>query len=261
MAAAPLPQTVDEVIAALDAIIAHAHRRGARRGYFAALYRGTTVRVRDHIRAGRFADPARMDRLDACFAGHYLRAERAHAAGQALPRSWAAAFQAEDDDRLLILQHLLLGMNAHINVDLGRAAAETAPGALPALHADYLHLNRILREMVDEVQQALVPCSPWLGLLDRLGGAGDEALASFSITVARDEAWEAAGALDALAGAPERQADLLRELDRKARVLARLIERGGRWVAPLVRWRERDRSGDPASVRRVIDTLVDAFPA
>src|SRR5690606_41399624 len=56
----------------------------------------------------------------------------------------------------LVLQHLLLGMNAHINLDLGIAAAETAPGtALPALKRDFDEITTLLGEMLDDVQDRI----------------------------------------------------------------------------------------------------------
>ena len=252
-------QTIDAVIAELDRIIALARTRGSRHGYFAALYRGTTIRVRDHIRQGKFRHPERLARLDVCFARYYFEAERAWSSGQRPSDSWRAAFEAERDDSVLIVQHLLLGMNAHINLDLGQATAETAPGALADLDPDYRHLNRILKDMIDDVQDVLAPVSPWLRWVDRLGGPEDESLAGFSITIARDQAWQAAQTLDVMADAHSKAA-FVRELDRKTRVLARVVQIAGGWIAPLVRWRERDRKGRPEDVRAVIDAMVAAFP-
>jgi hypothetical protein len=46
-------------------------------------------------------------------------------------------------------------MNAHINLDLGIAAAQVAPGpALPALHTDFLCINAILASVVATVVPA-----------------------------------------------------------------------------------------------------------
>ena len=41
--------------------------------------------------------------------------------------SWRVAFDAATKSKYLVLQQLLVGMNAHINLDLGIAAAETCP--------------------------------------------------------------------------------------------------------------------------------------
>jgi hypothetical protein len=254
-------QTVDDVVERLDEIIARSQQEGSRRGYFAALYRATTLRVRANIQAQAFDDAARMSRMDAIFANHYLLAEAADRAGQPVPGPWRAAFAAEEDDSLLILQHLLLGMNAHINLDLGQAAADTARvhgQELDALYKDYRHLNHILREMIDTVQDALAEVSPWLWALDWLGGEQDELAASFSITKAREQAWRAALAIERV---PEARGALVQELDQKTRLIARLIVDGGSWLAPLVRWREHDRRGGREEVAQVTASLLRRFPA
>lgn len=56
--------------------------------------------------------------------------------------------------RPLILQHLLLGINAHINLDLGIAAAQTSPGDdLPDLRNDFVEINRVLVRQVDGIRE------------------------------------------------------------------------------------------------------------
>src|SRR5690606_9901383 len=125
-------------------------------GYFAVLYRRVTARVDDGIRQGRFEDGARMERLDVVFANRYLDALARYRAGEATTRSWAVAFRAAETWNPLVLQHLLLGMNAHINLDLGIAAAETAPGAaLPGLERDFHEITTLLGEMLDDVQDRI----------------------------------------------------------------------------------------------------------
>ena len=121
--------TIDEVIAQLDEVIDRARREGSRVGYFPALYRKVTVAVKEGIAAGRFEDGQRMERLDVVFANRYLEAMAAWRAGEPPTRSWQLSFEAAGRWWPIVLQHLLLGMNAHINLDLGVAAARTAPGA------------------------------------------------------------------------------------------------------------------------------------
>ena len=92
------------------------------------------------------------------------------------------AFDATTARRPVILQHLLLGMNAHINLDLGVCASELAdPGMIDAIRADFDAVNDVLAELVDGCQNALGEVSPWLGLVDRIGGSGDEAVIRFSL--------------------------------------------------------------------------------
>lgn len=91
-------------------------------------------------------------------------------------------------------------MTAHINLDLGIAAARTCPGEeLPALKRDFDEINNILSELVDEMQDRIGTVSPWLGFLDRVGGRTDETIVDFSMGKARDAAWRFAERLAPLA--------------------------------------------------------------
>jgi hypothetical protein len=182
--------TIEEVLDRLDAEIESAVRSGSRNAFFTCMYRLVTRRVRDGIHSGRFEDGPRMERLDVVFANRYLAALHAYQRNERTTECWRVTFEAARLGRLVILQHLLLGMNAHINLDLGIAAAEVAPGAsLAALRRDFDEINRVLREMLDEVQDRLARVSPWMGLLDRVGARTDEAICSFCISGARDLAW------------------------------------------------------------------------
>lgn len=167
--------------------------RGDRNGYFSALYTLMTGRVAQGIRLGRFSNPARLEALTCHFAMRYLDAYDAHARGDAAPRCWAMAFDASTRWRPVILQHLLLGMNAHINFDLGIAAAEVSDGHdLVALESDFNEINLVLAELLSDVQDRLARVSPWMGILDRLGGRHDDAIVNFSMRRARDAAWRVA---------------------------------------------------------------------
>src|SRR5687767_5074729 len=141
------PQTIDEVIARLNRIIDDAVRGGRRIGYFAGLYERVTSNVRRALVAGNvFQDNARMERLDVVFAGRFLAAWDAREAGREPTASWRVAFDLLDDPGPLVFQHLMLGMNAHINLDLGVAAATVAPtpAELASLKPDFMKINEIL---------------------------------------------------------------------------------------------------------------------
>src|SRR5215510_6312535 len=116
-------QNIDEVIARLTDIIDISRREPGRLGYFAALYRNVTISVKNAILNGRFEDGERMEMLDVNFANRYLEAYELHSKGETPTASWQVSFEAAGHWRPLILQHLLLGINAHINLDLGIAVA------------------------------------------------------------------------------------------------------------------------------------------
>ncbi|GAA5113569.1 DUF5995 family protein [Haloechinothrix salitolerans] len=246
-------QSIDEALAALDDIIERARRDSDRRGYFAVLYRKVTANVKDAIDAGVFDDAERMARLDILFANRYLDAEHAHTRGGELTRSWRIAFDACTRWRPLLLQHLLAGINAHINLDLGIAAARCSPGPrLADLRGDYGRINDILASMIAQVQENIGTVSPLLGLLDTIGGRRDDEIIKFSITHARNGAWRFATRLAAL---PEAAwADAIDDQDRRVSLVAHAVLRPGLLSAGLL----VIRLAESNDVARNIDALAVA---
>jgi hypothetical protein len=62
------PETIDDVLHSLDAIIDWAWTNKSRLGYFAALYRRITRAVKSGIEKGQFQNGPLMERLDVTFA-------------------------------------------------------------------------------------------------------------------------------------------------------------------------------------------------
>ena len=188
-----MDKSIDQIIEELRQIVEKESKSGSSLALFAALYLQVTIRVKQGIRNHEFEDGIRMEQLDVIFADRYIQAYRAFRDHKPITAAWRVAFESERKP-LLILQHLLLGMNAHINLDLGIAAAQTMKGKdLYLLKNDFNAINRILSAMSDDVQQKIGKASPLLGMLDRLAGRSDTLLVNFSITQARDGAWKSAG--------------------------------------------------------------------
>jgi hypothetical protein len=245
--------TIDEVIEHLDGLISRARREKSRLGYFAALYRNVTIKVKEGILAGSFEDGARMERLDVTFANRYLDALERYRRGEEPSRCWRTSFRAAESWHPIVLQHLLLGINAHINLDLGVAAAQTSPGAqLAGLRRDFDSINDILRAMLDDIQDRLAPVSPWMGVLDRVGGRTDEEILNFSIDRAREAAWRTAERLAPLG--PEEAQKEIDVLDRWVDVLAFVIQ-----YPPGITVRMATffvRLTESRDVAKIIDTLT-----
>lgn len=245
---------IDKVIEELDRVLERAWDEEDRIGYFAALYRRVTVKVREGILThGVFDDPERMDRLDEVFAHRFLDALAAWQEGRPTSRCWEKAFEGARSWRPIILQQLVLGINAHINLDLGLAAARISPGdEIADLHHDFNQINAILYGLVNLVERQVGQVSPWLGLLFRVAGEDGVRAVEFSLSVARVEAWRFA---EKLAPVPEPgQAPLIERKDREATDLARLVLHPG-WLidAALLIIRARESH----DVRHVIDVLSE----
>jgi hypothetical protein len=248
--------TIDHVIDRLTDIAAQTKRTSSRMGYFAALYRTVTIEVKQGIAAGRFEDGPRMESLDVRFASRYLDAFDRFERGEPVSRSWRIAFEGTDRWRPIILQHLLAGMNAHINLDLGIAAAQVAPGpALPSLRRDFDEINTILASLIDGVETAICAVSPWIGMLAAVGGKADDAIVAFSLKAARVFAWNVANQLAPLA--PEDQPSKVGELDLAASLVGLgvlsppLLTSAGLLVI---------RGRETSSPALVIDALAAAHP-
>ena len=90
----------------------------------------------------------------------------------------------------LIIQQLLVGTNAHINFDLGIAAAGIAPGSeLPTIRADFDRINTILGSMISKVRTDIEGVSPWIKFIDRLAPTHEDTIINFSLNKARASAW------------------------------------------------------------------------
>jgi hypothetical protein len=245
----PLPRTIAEVIGRLEDIIRDCVARRDRAGYFAALYHRVTVAVRDGIAKGAFDDGPRMERLDVIFANRYLAACEQFRAGELPSRAWLRAFCAEDDARLIVLQHLLAGMNAHINLDLGIAAARVAPGAqLAGLEADFNRINEVLARLTPVVEQRIDGISPAFHVLSALAPRLELKMVGFSMERARAEAWQLAQRLAPLA--PSAQLRLIAARDLEASLVADAVLNDGLVVRAI-------RGEESSDVARNIQALCE----
>ena len=122
-------RSIEEIIERLTGIVSQTKAENSPLGYFAALYRKVTRQVKSDIDGGLFEDNARMERLDVIFANRYLAAYDAHRAGRTPTRAWMFSFAVARQWWPIVLQHLLLGMNAHINLDLAWPPPAPRPGA------------------------------------------------------------------------------------------------------------------------------------
>ena len=230
----PLPQTIDEVIAALDAIVARQLADASPLGYFPGLYRRVTVAVAEAIERRAFDDNERMERLDILFANRYIEADRLHRQALVPTASWQAAFSAAANPSLTVLQHLLLGMNAHISLDLGIAAAACETNRPLTLKSDFNTINSILGSLVNDTQARLTRIFRPLGLLDRLLGPIDESMSIFSIGYARDRAWSQT--LELALASPAEATELIKSRDADVARFAQCLVRPPKlWTRNLLR--------------------------
>lgn len=221
-------------------------------GYFPVVYRLMTEAVQQSIEAGLFDDGPRMERLDVLFAQRYFTAFDAWQAGLPTTTAWRQAFEAASNNNITVLQHVLLGINAHISLDLGIAAAQTCPGPeIQHLRTDFDRINGIIADLVNPMQDRLTQIFPLLWIADRLFRTHDERLANALIGLSRTGAWTVATTLASLA--ERQQPAAIREIDKGVAALSGPIAvPRGRWlpsVLRIVRW------GELGSVAQKIEKL------
>lgn len=245
-------KTIDEVIQRLEEVIAWAIEKKSAIGIFAALYIVVTEKVREGILKGDiFEDNPRMERLDVIFANRFLEAFWQHQNRENPIHAWKVAFIVADRfPTKTILQELLVFMNAHINIDLGVAAAKTSPGdAIHSLKNDFNAINTILGSLVDEIKTDISKMSPRFAWIIRFMVAED-AIMNFSIKVARKKAWKFAKQLAPRSG--DAFAAIVNEKDLETAKLGRLIASPGWWFNLINWWVKRAESHDlPAIIREL----------
>lgn len=217
----------------MDSIVEFCMEQQLRAGYFAVLYRFVTIRIKEEIEAGNFNNNQRMEKLDIIFAQRFFDAFNGNFfENTPCTQSWLKAFNAAGSESFISMQHLLLGINAHINLDLGIAAAETMKdGDLDDIYPDYLKVNAILGSLVDEVSENIGKISPFFRIMMRLTRSREEMLVNFSIVTARDGAWQFAHRYAAYSN----KSQAIEERDQKIALLAGRLTDTGKWLSFLIK--------------------------
>jgi hypothetical protein len=224
---------IEALIERMTGQLAELRAAGDGRAAFHATYLRTTCAVARALAAGEFADGGWVERWDVAFADLYLDVLDAARRGQPVPRPWAVAFSAAASGGLHDVQHVLLGMNAHINYDLPRALLAVIsddefadPVVTARREADHRQIDAVLAARVqaeDGELRAVGPARTWRdNLLQPLNRAATRRL----LRESRAKVWANAALLSASRrlGGPEH-----------ARQLAQLEELSAARVTDLMR--------------------------
>lgn len=184
--------TIDDVIAAIEALIAYAHEHEDRVGYFACTYRRVTRTIKAMLGQGFFDDDGRLERLDVTFARRYLGALRDYDSGgpQCTP-PWRRTLAAVSDPELVLMQQLTTAAACHIRLDLGVACAEVAkdPGALANLKPDFDRMNTLLGAMAPAVFSEIGHVSPAIHVLADLVEPIEHPMIDLGLRISRGTSW------------------------------------------------------------------------
>ena len=184
----------------LSGLLQTMRERSDQRASFLHCYTLMSENMLREVSAGGFHDPKWMQHFVDHFAEYYFRAldhyERRKNAGS---QTWTLAHDTALHGSCAVLQKLLLGINAHINYDLVLTLVDLLQEEWPHLseeqrtmrHADYCHVNDIIGNTIDSVQDLVLESdSPGMELIDISMGTLDEWLISRLIRTWRDEVWE-----------------------------------------------------------------------
>ena len=220
------PNSVAEVLAIMQNIEATC-ADGDGLKWFNWLYLQVTNAVETRIAAGGFADPAWLAELDVQFARLYVGALASSLSGQSTPGCWQALFDNRSQVKIARIQFALAGINAHINHDLPEAIVATcaATGTIPqhgsTQYNDYSGLNTTLDGLVNAAKQTLHvrllgdPLPPVSHL--------ENTIAAWSVTAARESAWNNAEILWHLHPEPGLSAAFMGSLDGLTTVASRTL--------------------------------------
>lgn len=201
----PTVTTIDQVIAAIQGVIDWSIASQSRLGYFAALYKRITIAIKQGIADHMFQDGARMERFDVTFASRYFAAlnEYFHPTqfkGE-ISKCWRVAFEGALNPGPIIVQQMIAGVNAHIDLDLGIAAEAVAPGKqIDSLHHDFNTVNAVLSSQVSTVVMQIDSLSPVLAEIYSVLMQHELDLIADGLVITRDGAWRFAKLLAATPG-------------------------------------------------------------
>ncbi len=210
------PQSIADVVQTLQAIeTACADGDGLK--WFNWLYLQVTQAVEARVNAGGFADPAWIAALDVQFARFYFAALESSLSGAVTPGCWQALLTQRNQPMIARIQFALAGMNAHINHDLPQAIVATcqalaaAPEHGSVRYNDYTALNSTLESLIDAAKKSLHVrlLGEALPPVSRI----EDTLAAWSVSAAREAAWNNAELLFHLSGAPLVSAPFINTLD------------------------------------------------
>jgi hypothetical protein len=225
----PNPQVVDR----MQQIIERWQAAADPRADFLGCYQMMTSNMLAAIDAGEFNDPQWVHRLLHNFAGYYFHALDAYEQDQVeTPQVWRLTFDSARQPDALVLQNLLLGINAHINYDLIFTLEDMLSPEWQQLsrdqrlkrYEDHCHVNEVIRRTIDSVQDTIIESkTPLMNIVDELLGQSDEWIVSQMISRWRDDVWDQAQRLLDCNNPEERQS-ICQQIEVKTINRAQLIQ-------------------------------------
>ena len=170
--------TIEDVLRILAAIVADTRAKDGSAWLLSCAVPAGHAGGQDGNRARVFRRPNADVSLRCVVRERVFRGDEQFRADQQPSRAWQFAFDTARSQRVIILQNLLLSINAHINLDLGVVAGNAFAGnALENFHDDFNRINDILGSLIPAARDAVGQLSPLMEELSTIGG--DDLVAPF----------------------------------------------------------------------------------
>ena len=182
----------------MDENIMSWNEKNDQRHVFLSCYRMMTANMLQAIEENKFHDREWVSKLLHHFADYYFEAVACYDCGNNVPPVWQEVHQLTMQNKLLKVQSLMIGVNAHINYDLVLALYDLLEPDWKILseidrekrYEDHCKVNEIIAATIDKVQdEVLEPSSLLMRWIDVAFGRLDEYLLSRLITNWRQDVW------------------------------------------------------------------------
>lgn len=183
-------EQLSDVRGRIQEILEHCRNEKSTLGYFAALYTKVAKGIEAAIEKKEFDDNERLARMDVNFVNYYIHAMNCAFSGEPAPAHWQVAIDYSKKPEPLVLEHLFLAMNAHINYDLSNAInVSVKPEEIIGFKNDFLKVNYILFSLLDNVQNDVADFVWPLKVYLLFGRKTDDRLLSFGMKLMRNDAF------------------------------------------------------------------------
>jgi hypothetical protein len=127
--------------------------------YFNSAYLVISEAVADRLGSGYFENDSLVERLDVRFMEYYVAALRDYVGGRPATPAWQRLFTYAPDGSGSRMCYLALGVNAHVNNDLGMCLNDV--GADANFEKDFLRVNALIDQSRDIVAQRCGIMTPY----------------------------------------------------------------------------------------------------
>lgn len=146
-------EQLEDVKGRIHQILTHCVEVESPLSYFAALYSIVAQKIEAAIDNKIFDNNERLAQMDIRFVNYYIDAMNCAFSGQPAEPHWQLVIDASKNKQYLLIQHLLIAMNAHINYDLANAVRDTIEAEKTlGFKGDFMKVNAILFSLLDDVQ-------------------------------------------------------------------------------------------------------------